>query len=506
MELHRQGQRVPLEPLIYRVLLHLLERRDRVVTKDELLEDLWAGKVVSDATLSNALKLARKAVGDTGDAQQVIRTVRGHGYRFVASVQQLDPGPLAARPRTTDQERPALPVMPSLALLGFEDLGGHPASGVFSEGLAVDLNARLARLHGLFVIARHSARRFSVQEMSMPEIGSLLGVRYLIHGSTQRLDRRIRVTVNLAEAETGQVIWTEHFDRIVDDLFAVQDDIVHSVIAALLPELERAEMDRARLLPTENLDAWECYHRAMWHNFRFTAGDSQLARSLLLKAGELDPQFSRARAGMSFNHFLHAFLHTDRAPEEHIRRALDYAQQSVNLDVRDAMSHWVLGRALFLSGEHDQALRSLDRALQANPNYAQGRYARGFVMVHNGLAEQALADLDGARRLSPFDPMLFAMKSCRAISLAVQGDREGACAWAVEATEEPNAHFHIHAVAAACLQMAGRTDEARQAIRRVLALHPGYSIAHYDRSFPHGNPEHRQIMRDALRAAGLAAS
>ena len=265
-------------------------------------------------------------------------------------------------------------------------------------------------------------------------------------------------------------------------------------------------MERARLLPTENLDAWECYHRAMWHNYRFTAADSDQAQALLLRASRIDPAFSRAYAGLSFNHFLHAFLDTDSQAIEHVRLALDYARQSVSLDTRDAVSHWVLGRALFLSKQHDQALRALDRALLANPNYAQGHYARGFVEAHAGQADRAIPDLDKARRLSPFGPLLFAMKSSHAVSLALQGDPESACRWAVEATDEPNAHFHIHAIAAACLEMSGHHEPAAQAIPRTLQLHPGYSTGVFARSFPHQRPEHGKLFTDALLRAGLPSA
>jgi len=328
-------------------------------------------------------------------------------------------------------------------------------------------------------------------------------LKYLIYGAVQQHDRQLRITVNLTEAETATIIWSETYDRILDDVFAVQDEIVNAIIAALLPEIERAEMDRARLLPTENLDAWECYHRAMWHNFRFTAVDSEQAKAFLQRALQLDPEFARAHAALSFNHFLHAFLNTNAGVGRDPEMALAHAQASVRLDPRDGMSHWVHGRALFLAEEHGQAMDALDRALLANPNYAQGRYARGFVGVHAGLAEQALPDLDAARRLSPFDPMLFAMKSSRAVSLAIQGDLGTASRWAVEATREPNAHFHIHAIAAACLALIEDTIGARKSVTTVSVMHPGYSVAVFERSFPHQIPEHRQLFRDALLRAGL---
>jgi len=497
VELRRSGDTISVEPQVFRLLSYLVTHAERAIGKEELLEMLWRGRYVSEATLTNCVKLARHAIGDDGQSQALIRTVRGHGYRFVGELQ---------READRDASPPAphvLPAVPSVALLGFADLGSHASSRVLADGLSVDLNMRLAQLHGLFVIARDSARRFSLGASTLGEIGRQLGVRYVIHGTTQRTDKRIRVTVSLAQADTERVVWAERFDRVLDDLFLVQDDIVGAIVAAILPEIDRAEMDRARLLPTEHLDAWECYHLAMWHNFRFTAEDSARARSLLLKAVEMDPTFARAYAGLSFNHFLHAFLDTGGNQAELIADALEHAHEGVSLDARDAVNHWVLGRALFLSRRHDEALQALDRALAANPNYAQGHYARGFVRVHSGLPAPALHDLNMAQRLSPFDPLLFAMKSSHAISLAVQNDLEGAARWAVEATHEPNAHFHIHAISAACLQLAGRVEDAAAAMARTRAMHPNYSVAVYERSFPHQDPGHRAMFNQALRGAGL---
>ena len=499
--LRRSGQLISIEPQTYQLLLYLIENPDRIVSKDELLERIWPGKVVSDASIANAVKVLRQALGDSARQQRYIRTQRGHGYRWLIDASRTQPDP--PEESWNEQHFPELPDRPSVALLGFESLGDPGTTEVFAEGLAADLNTQLARLHGLFVIARDSARKFTPASKSVAEIGQLLGVRYVLYGSIQKHGSRLRIQISLAETFHDQVIWAERFDRNLDDLFAVQDEIVSAVVAKVLPEIERAEMDRARLLPTENLDAWECYHRAMWHNFRFTAQDSTMAQQLLEQALSLDPLFARAHAGLSFNYFLHTFLNTSDQVEEHAQLALEHAQNSVSLDVRDAMSHWVLGRAQFLSRDHDAALFSLDRALQANPNYAQGRYARGFVGMHAGRATEAIPDLDLARRLSPFDPLLFAMKSSRAVSLAIQGNLPDAVRWAVEATAEPHAHFHIHAIAAACLQLNGQSEQARAATQRVLTMHPNYTITVFERSFPHRETAPRKLFRQALADTGL---
>jgi len=416
------------------------------------------------------------------------------------------PAPVVAMPTSgeppQDSERLQLPAKPSLAVLGFQEIGSD-AKAVLASGLTADLISRLSRVGGLFVIARASSTRFSASSHSYPEIGRLLGVRYLIHGTIQSSQQRVRVNVELVDAGQEREVWAQSFDGARDDLFLLQDQLANAIVAAVEPEIERAEYERARLMPPASLDAWENFHMAMWHSFRFTPADTEAANTYLRRALKLDPQFSRAHAAMSLTHFNRAFLHSSKDLDADIQRALEYAEHSVGLDNRDAMGHWSLGRARFLLGQHDLALASLERSLQANPNYAQGHYARGFVNAHSGVAATAMTELDAAQRLSPFDPLLFAMISSRAISLVMQERYEEAAEVAVRATLEANAHFHIFAVAGACLALAGRDDDARRNIRTAVERHPGYSRKQFFRSFPYRDPAQQQRMDQALKRAGL---
>ena len=394
-----------------------------------------------------------------------------------------------------------VPDKPSLAVLDFRDLGSDGA--VLAQGLTADLNSRLAQLPSLFVIARQSTARIELQRLTPRQVGARLGVRYLVSGSIQRAKQRVRTTVTLTDAADESELWSEHYDRPLDDIFQVQDDITNAVIAAIEPAIERAEMQRALLKPPESLSAWEYFHRGLWHCFRFTAGDNEIAHQLFLHALSLDPHFSRAFAGISFTHYSRAFLNAVPDVDEEIVRALEAGTRSVGFDGRDAMGHWALGRALYLSREHDEALAAIDRALVLNPSYAQGHYAKGFIGIHAGLDHASVPSLDMAQRLSPFDPLLFAMKSSRGISLANQGKYDEAAAWAIRATHEPNAHFHIYAIAAACLELAGRPADARNNARWVIERQPRYSVEVFRRSFPHKYEAAREPMLAALARAGI---
>lgn len=451
-------------------------------------------------TEANAQLLARSAeVDGHTHARAVLEGMRARyraeglsDHALVASWRGLTPGAALE-----------LPDKPSVAVLGFTDLGGHEGGPVLAEGLATDLTLTLGRSRGLFVTARASSARFSARTADLARAAQMLGVRYIVHGTTQRQDRRVRVTVTLADALRNTVLWSEHYDRPIADLFSVQDDVSTAIASAIEPEIGRAEAERARLKAPEDLSAWECYHRALWHCFRFTAQHTEQAHRLLQRALVLESGFARAHAGLSFTHYSRAFLDAVPAPDAEIELALEHGLQSVDLDPLDPMGHWTLGRARFLAREHDQALQSVSRSLLINPNFAQGHYAIGFMRAHAGVPTQALPELATAERLSPLDPLLFAVEGARAISLAIEGQYDEAAAWSVRATAEPNAHFHIHAIAGACLMLAGRTAEARAFALRACRDHPGYSIRVFERSFPYKLEAHRALMSQALRDAGV---
>ena len=484
-----------------------------------------AGKAVAldplhDASNVAYLRLSLGAEGFRG-ARHAFDKTREHYQAekqddagLVAAWRSLTHATQAGSPQCTDFSNVAeeavepdvdyeLPDMPSLAVLDFTDLGSHIGGALLARGLAVDLNSRLAQLPSLFVIARQSAARIDAKTLSPRQIGRKLGVRYLIGGSTQREDKRVRTTVTLMDATDESELWSEHFDCSLDDIFRVQDDITNAVIAAIEPAIERAEMQRALIKPPDSLTAWEYFHRGLWHCFRFTARDNEIAHQLFKHAVSLDPHFSRAHAGISFTHFSRAFLHFVPDVEREIAEALDSGRKSIDSDGRDAMGHWALGRALFLSRQHDGALDALDRAIAVNPNFAQGHYAKGLIGAHASIDEPSLSSLDMAQRLSPFDPLLFAMKSTRGISLANQGKYDEASAWAIRATHEPNAHCHIYAIAAMCLELAGRTADARNNARWAMERHPHYTVEVYRRSLPYKDEARAEPILAALARAGI---
>ncbi len=514
LESRRQAMR-RLQQRLFAVLAERLQSRP-----DEALifaRRRLAIDPLNQAAITALLKLSLTVAGRhraQADLEQARKRYRDAGLpdaELIAAWRRLSAGvtpvvgaePDAAEPVASAEEPRSLPSKPSLAVLGFDDVSGQDP--LLAEGIAVDLTGKLSRLKALFVIARASARRFSLGTAGAVSIGGQLGVRYLVHGTVQRRSNRLRVTVDLIETGGGESVWSERFERAADDLFEVQDQIVDAIVASLEPQIEKAEIDRARLLATEDLQAWECFHRALGHCYRFTRDDVAQALHWVDRALQLDPNFARAHACRSFAYFSKAFLLASDDPQGDTRRALESAGESVALEPRDAFGQWSLARAQFLSRDHDAAMWSIDQALVTNPNYALGHYARGFIGVHAGVSSLVVGDLDMAQRLSPFDPMRFAMESCRALALVRAGEYDQAAQWVVRSLSEPNAHFHINAIAAACLQLAGQSELAGLNVRKVQSMYPGYSVATFNRSFPSKLDKERRLLTDALLGAGLPA-
>ena len=306
----------------------------------------------------------------------------------------------------------------SLAVMPFvDDTAEHLERGGMADGLAHDIITRLAKLRSLFVIARGTVFALRDSHVRPEEAGRMLKVDYIASGSMQRRNGRIIVTVELAETSTSRIIWTEIFDRKLDDAFLVLEEIGNQIVAAIAKEVESAECGKAILRPPNSLDSWGAYHRGLWHMFRFTKTDNDAAQHFFEMATRLDPAFSRPYAGLSFTHFQNVFLHRAPEREREIDRAYRAASESLFIDEQDPAAHWAMGRAQWLRGCEEESLRELDLSVQLSPNFALGHYTLAFVHCQSGDPQAAVGFADYSRRLSPFDPMLFGMLATRALGL-----------------------------------------------------------------------------------------
>ena len=485
--LRQQGLACQIEPLVFNLLLYLLQHRHRVVTRQELLDAIWPGKVISESTLSSCIKAARHAIGDDGDTQACIATLQRRGYRFVAPVSEHAPPAVGATGLAALPAAPSVQTVPirdpgtlarraSIAVMPFIDLTpGAKTPGSMAGALAHDLITRLAQLRSLFVIAQGTVFALGERNICPKEAGRLLNVDYLVSGTLQRNARELVVSVELAETISSRVVWAGTLRSRKHDALQILDEIGDLIVSYVDSEVETSERHHAILKPPESLDAWAAHHRGLWHMYRFNRDDNIQAQHFFDMAVRLDPTFSRAWAGLSFTHFQNAFqgwMQREPATE----RAFEAASQSLLADGRSPAAHWAMGRALWLRNRHDQAVLELGQAVELSPSFAVGHYSLAFIHSQAGDAHAAIAASDHSRLLSPYDPLLFGMLGARAMALVRLGRFKEAADYAVKAATLPNAHVHIHGIAAYSLALTDSLPEARAQVSAIRQVHPGYAI------------------------------
>jgi TolB-like protein/DNA-binding winged helix-turn-helix (wHTH) protein len=516
----RAMERVALPKLTYELLLALVEAAPNLVTNAELVERVWRGRVATPETLAQRVLLLRRALGDEASSPRYVRGVRGHGYQLVPPVRARHRGESPPLRRRADVDQApgrfdggfsafgfsaiddldlSMPAQPSLVILPFDTVDVDDEQSNFARGLTHDIMTRIARARSFFVIARGTAFRFGRGPHDVRDVGRMLGIRYVLQGYVQLTSFGIKINVALADAVQGREIWAEQFHRKLENVFETQEEITDLIVGAISSEVELAEQQRALLETPANLDAWSAYHRGCWHMYRFTPSDYEQAQRFFEISLRLDPNSSRTLAGLSFVHWQRAFLEisTNRAAE--IERAHDLAQQSVSINPRDPLAHWALGRAYFMRGELSDSITELATSSALNPSFAVGQYTLGFALMHAGDLTQSIAMADKARRLSPYDPMSFAMIGVRAFSLAMAGEYEQGARLMTVSIRQPNAHYHMVAMAAVCDALAGHEDAARHNLRGLLQAKPGYDVADFLRAFPFQQPAHRDRISSAFR-------
>jgi DNA-binding SARP family transcriptional activator/TolB-like protein len=389
-----------------------------------------------------------------------------------------EPAPREASPDAAEisslkASRASLAVMPFV-----EEAGGAGLRGGLADGLTHDIITRLAKLRDLFVIARGSVFALAERGIGPEDAGRRLNVDYVASGTVRRNDRHATVRVELIEVRTARIVWADAFHRKMDDTFEVLDHIGNSIVSSISAEIEMVERNRAILKAPNSLNAWEAYHRGLWHVYRFTQSENEHARRYFTRAVQLDPTFARAHAGLSFTHWQNAFQSWgDRERESD--RAFEAAGQSLLVDDQNPAAHWAMGRALWLRDRQAESLRELEQAVRLSPNFALGHYFLSFVHSQSGDPGVAIEASDHSRNLSPFDPLLFGMLATRAVALVRLGRFDEAAEWAVKAAARPNAHRLILALTAHCLALAGRLDEGRAFAASIRKALPHYSTADF---------------------------
>jgi len=506
--------RIPLPKLSYELLLALVDAAPNLLTHDDLAERVWRGRLVTPETVAQRVLLLRRALGDEADNPHYLRVVRGQGYQLVppargrrrSNARRPSPstaisGQLEDVPGLSDDIDLSLPAQPSIVVLPFET-DNDAAHLNFARGLTHDIMTRIGRTRSFFVIARGSAFSFAPGSHDVREVSRKLGVRYVVQGNIQFDGSKMRIDAALADGVEGREIWAQEFRHKLEDVFETQEKIAELIVGVISTEVDLAEGQRALLETPASLDAWTAYHRGCWHMYRFTPEDYEHAQRFFELTARLDPNSPRTFAGLSFVHWQRAFLEISPDRSGEIQQALELAQQSVALNPSDPLGHWALGRANLLRGEVSESIAELSTSTTLNPSFAIGQYTLGFALMHAGDTTRSIEMADKARRLSPYDPMRFAMIGLRAFSLALTGHYDQAAKLMALSVREPNAHFQMVAMAAVCDALAGNDDAARSDFGRLLKARPGYGAKDFLRAYALQQPAHTKLIDGAFRRLG----
>jgi TolB-like protein/class 3 adenylate cyclase/Tfp pilus assembly protein PilF len=430
-------------------------------------------------------------VSDMGEQQlkNIAQPVRVYGVR-------LDGSP--ASPALT------LPDKPSIAVLPFLNMSGDPEQEYFADGIVEDIITALSRFRSFFVIARNSSFTYKGRNVDVRQIGRELGVRYVLEGSVRKGGNKLRITGQLIEAETGNHFWAEKYDGAIEDIFDLQDKITEGVVGAIAPKLEQAEIDRAKRKPTDSLDAYDYYLRALSSFQRTTNESISDALQLLYRAIEIDPEFAEAYA-------LAAACYTRRRSNtwivdssKEIAETKRLVRRAVDLGKDDAVTLYRAGFALArVAGDLDGGAVFINRALALNPNLAAAWSYSGWLRVYLGEPDLAIEHVKRAMRLSPLDPLIFSMQSAMAAAQFFVGRYDEASSWAAMALHEQQNYLPAARFFAASTALAGRLEEARNAVARARQLDPSLRISNLNEHTPVRRPQDIARLAEAMRKAGL---
>ena len=507
-ELTRGSQSVAVGPQVFDLLVHLVENHERVVSKDGLLDAVWNGRIVSESTLTSHINAVRKAIGDSGAEQRLVRTVARKGFRFVGDIRQV--GMLEASREAPVMPQIAIPATavtahkPSIAVMPFQNLSGDPEQDYFADGMAEEIITALSRVRWLFVIARNSSFAYRGRPVDVKQISRELGVTYVLEGSVRKAADRIRITGQLVNASTNGYLWADRFEGALDDIFTLQDRISGNVVGAIAPQMELAEIERARRKPTENLSAYDCYLRGLAHLHRGGNESVEAALPLFRKAIELDAEFAPPYAMAAWGYFWRKVNGWTIDPVQETAEGIALARRAVELGRDDAVVLARAGHALaHLAGEFDSGIALLDRALFLNPNLAPAWFLGGFLRVWHGEPEGAIEYFEHAMRLSPVDPELYRMQAGIAMAHLFAGRFETASLWADQAQRNLPSFLMAVATGAASQALSGRTEDARRTMDRLRELSPVLRLSSLKDWLPIRRREDFALFADGLRKAGL---
>jgi TolB-like protein/Tfp pilus assembly protein PilF len=501
--LFRESEPVALGRRAVVLLRLLVERAGSLVSKGALMEEAWPGLAIEESNLTVQIAALRRAFADIDGGPTWIETLPRRGYRYVGP-----PVATVLEPSAAVSPAQGLSDKPSLAVLPLSNLSDDPAQDYFSDGITGDIIAELSRFRSLFVVARHSSFAYKGRTPEIKRVGRELGVRYVAEGTVRKIDSRVRVTIQLLDAASGYNLWTERYDRDLDDIFALQDEIVRAIVAALPGRMEDAGREVARRKPTSSITAYDLVLLGNERWRQLTVNAMAQAREYFRGAVALDPQYARAHVNIAWTIVCDVFLESPTTAT--LDEARSEIENALDIEDGDAWSHGVLAQLLFLLKDDAKAEIHFSRALALNPNDADVAAVFANTLVYWGRWREALMWIGTAKRLNPFPPNLYHWYH----ALALYSGRE--YEQAVKAVMEARSFDRwSHGLLAACYAQMGRLGEARAEAdafvsQRCRELHASGNAAPartldlaQARAERYRDPSDREHFLDGLRKAGL---
>jgi adenylate cyclase len=491
--LSAEGREIALRPKAFTLLRLLVENAGRLMDRDTIMRVVWSDVIITDDGITQCVRDIRRALAD--DAQRILRTVRQRGYILAAEV--------VVTLVQSNVITHTLADKPSIAVLPFRNLSADPEQEFFSDGIADDIITELSRSRALFVIARNSSFAYRGRLADVKQVARELGVRYVVEGSVRRDAGRVRINAQLIEGETGNHIWAERYDREIEHVFAVQDEITLAVISAIQPAVADAEFRRTLRRPPEDLGTWEAHQRGLWHLSRANPTDTALARGFFQRAMALDAMFAPPCAAMAMICMQEGLSFATHSWPEALKLAAGWAHKAVEIDASDADAQAILAWTAAISGGPNQeSWDGVSLALAINPNSSWANAVKGALLLFSCQPNQARDALSTALRLDPRGPISVLPLTQIAVSYYFEHDYPQAAEWARRAVsrypESPLAYKWI----AAALGQLGRIDEAAEMLRRTINLSPSSFDLYVRNCPPWVRPEDHEHMLDGLRKSG----
>lgn len=517
-ELRRAGELVSVEPQVFDLLVHLVRNHDRIVTKDDLIETVWKGRAISEAALSSRISAARRAVGDSGAEQKLIRTLNKRGFRFVGAVQKAvqKAVQVAGKAPVLEAQRASRATpetsaytwsdTASIAVLPFQNISGDPEQEYLADGITEDITTGLSRQQWFSVVDRNSTLACKGEAVDIRKLACELGARYVLEGSVRKASGRIRVTAQLVDATKRIHVWADRHDSAVADIFRRQDDITNRIVNSVGSQLVMAEAMRLRGRRPIDIGAHDLVTQALPHMWRMSVGEQLLAQKLLQQAAAIETPQGRAHVYALLGWtYMNMFNLDSNAPiSELTEKALEAGAMALALDEQDYWGHLVLGLGHARQRRPDDAVRHLSQSVEINPNFALGHAGLGYALACGGQPQRGLDALAQAWRLGPLDPFLtmYAPITQYMALFALERYDEAIAVCRSVAARHPN-HAGARRLMTVSLGLLGRIDEARESLEHTLALQPDFSTDHvaYNTVFAHASDRSRFLR--GLQKAGL---